>query len=284
MDHRAHDLIRHCAERLKGHGIQDPEKESELIVTGCAGIDRLKLYRDDPPIEQEAVAEIDAMLERRLRREPLAYILGHADFYGLDIAVGPGVLVPRPETELIVTEVLRRVKRPGAGLKVLDLCTGSGCLALAIAKELPGASVLGADVSGEALAYAKQSSRANGIENATFIKGHLFEPVGGMSFDYIVSNPPYVKRGEIDGLMPEVRDWEPREALDGGDEGLDFYRAILREAPSYLRPGGLILLELGMGQATDVARVARASGLETVGTVKDYCDIERVMVLKAAVD
>jgi release factor glutamine methyltransferase len=276
-------LLKSASETLARCGIENPEKEAEIIVTHAAGIDTVTLYRDDPAPGGEAEAKVRAMLDRRCRREPLQYILGSVEFRGLKIHVGPGVLIPRPETELIIEELLKFLPPPGRGLRVLDLCTGSGCLALAAAQALPGSHVAGTDISGEALAYARKNAVENGIENAVFLRGHLFEPVGGETFDAIVSNPPYVASGDMETLQPEIRDWEPGEALDGGEDGLDFYRAILAEAPRRLHEGGPVLLELGWGEAEGVAELARKSGFHVAEVVRDLCGIERVMVLRGQV-
>jgi release factor glutamine methyltransferase len=273
--------MRLCALELKNHGIEDAEKEAELIVTTLAGLERAKLYRDDPALDRGAVNKIQEALRRRCRREPMAYILGSVDFHGLRIITGPGVLVPRPETELIVEEVLRILKPPGRELRILDLMTGSGCLALAIARSRPGSEATGTDVSEEALRYARQSALLNEIANVTFLNGPMFEPIRDMRFDLIVSNPPYIRSADIENLQPEIRDWEPRAALDGGQDGLDFLREILRLAPHHLASDGHVVLELGAGQATVAISVARGSGLEPTSLVKDYSGIERVMVARA---
>jgi release factor glutamine methyltransferase len=220
------------------------------------------------------------MLMRRTGREPLQYIIGHVDFYGLRIEVGPGVLIPRPESELVVQEALRRLAQ-NPSPRVLDLCTGSGCLALSIARNLAGARLYGTDLSEEALRYAEKNARLNGIANVTFLKGPLFEPVRGMRFDAVVSNPPYVKSADMESLEPEIRLWEPLNALDGGQDGLNFFREILPASPRYLEPGGLVILEMGEGQARDVEGIARASGLDPVSVIKDLAGVERVMVLQA---
>lgn len=273
-------LLKSASDVLAGCGIENPEKEAEIIVTHVAGIDTVTLYRDDPAPGGEAKAKVRAMLNRRCRREPLQYVLGSVEFCGLKIHVGTGVLIPRPETELIVEELLKLLPPPGRGLRVLDLCTGSGCLALAAARALPGSHVVGTDISGEALAYARKNAVEHGVGNAVFFRGHLFEPVGGETFNAILSNPPYVTSGDMETLQPEIREWEPREALYGGDDGLDFYRAILAEAPRRLQGGGLVLLELGWEQAESVAELARKAGFYVTEVVKDLCGIERVMVLK----
>lgn len=277
---KALDALRRIARCLRQSGIPEAEKESELMLTEGAGVDRVSLYRDNPALSEAQREKLGQMLMRRTGREPLQYIIGHVDFYGIRISVGPGVLIPRPESELVVEEALKALAgKPAA--RVLDLCTGSGCLALAIARNIPGATVCGTDLSREALRYAEGNARLNRIENARFLQGHLFEPVRDMRFDAVVSNPPYVRSSDIEGLEPEIRHWEPRAALDGGEDGLDLFKKILPASPRHLEPGGSLILEMGEGQARAIAAIAGRSGLEPVSVIKDLAGIERVMVLKA---
>ncbi len=273
------ELHREISASLKSAGIPDAEKEAELLIIHFAGIDRVALWRDLPPIPDEALRDIQNAMERREQGEPLHYILGEVEFWGLQIAVGPGVLIPRPETELIVEEVIG-LAGMNRELRILDLCTGSGCLALALAKELPGSRVTGSDISETAVNYAARNAITNGIANARFLHGHLFETVPDERFDIIVSNPPYIVSSEIDTLQIEIREHEPREALDGGAEGLDFYRDIITEALGHLVPGGHIILELGMGQAGQVTAIARNAGFEVLKVKKDLAGIGRVLIAR----
>jgi release factor glutamine methyltransferase len=275
----ARGLLRYAAARLKGAGVVEPEKEAELLITATAGVDRVSLFRDDPALAPHLAERIRSLVERRLTHEPLQYLLGQVDFLGLRIRVGPGVLIPRPETELLIEELVRHADKEQA-CRIVDMCTGSGCLALAAARALPEATVTGTDVSDEALAYARDNATRNDIRNVRFLKGHLYEPVKGERFHIILSNPPYVKTGDMEALQPEIRDWEPGEALDGGADGLDFYRRILSLAPAHLVKAGLVVLELGYDQAEEVSALAGASGFETLDVRKDFCGIERVMVLR----
>jgi release factor glutamine methyltransferase len=291
---RAGEGMREASTILEGYGIEDSGKEAEIIFTQCLGFERVALYRDNPllsPLQLEALKKI---LERRRRREPVQYIIGHTDFYGLTIKVGPGVLIPRPETEIVVEEVIETVKGRQSkvfrqslrdqgqstterGLKILDLCTGSGCLALALAKEFPKANVIGTDISEAALGYARQNSQINGIKNVTFLKGSLFEPLEGMQFDIVVSNPPYIRRNELEGLQREISEWEPMEALDGGEDGLRFYREVLLGSRGYMKEDGFIVMEMGDGESGDVAAMARNLGFRNISVCKDYSAMERVL-------
>lgn len=286
--------MREASTILEGYGIEDSRKEAEIILTQCLGLERVALYRDNPVLSLPQVETLRKVLERRRRREPVQYIIGHVDFYGLAIKVGSGVLIPRPETELVVEEVIRTVKNRQSevinrglknsgqstterGLNILDLCTGSGCVGLALAKEFPGASVVGTDISETALEYARQNAQINDIRNVTFLKGSLFEPLEGMRFDIVVSNPPYIRRTEIESLQREISEWEPMEALDGGEDGLRFYREILFRSREYLEKDAFMVVEVGDGESGDVATMARTLGFKNVSVRKDYSATERVL-------
>jgi release factor glutamine methyltransferase len=278
--------MRDLAAVLRDCGIEDAPKESELILTGCLGLDRVGLYRDIPVLSEEQQGMLKEIVGRRCRREPLHYIIGHVDFCGMNINVGPGVLIPRPETELLVEEVIKTVgtkqsalSTQHSALKILDLCTGSGCIALSLAKHLPGSSVIGTDISQKALAYARENARRSGIRNVAFLEGDLFEPVKDEKFDIIVSNPPYIRTSEIRDLQPEIREWEPAEALDGGEDGLAFYRRILAHSGAHLNAGGSLLMELGAEELKEVRVAAESLGFACRAVTKDYAGIERILHL-----
>jgi release factor glutamine methyltransferase len=277
---------------LEDNGIEDAAAEAELLLAEALHISKARLYTDNQEIPEAVAAQIDACVARRTQGEPLQYIIGYIEFYGLKINVGRGVLIPRPETELLVEKAIKRIKeetekrRIGEAeksgvtdsLRFLDLCTGSGCIALALAKHFSDADVYGIDQSEAALVYATQNALDNGIRNIHFKLGDLFEPVRPLHFDCIISNPPYIKRDEIMTLQREVKDYEPLEALDGGPDGLDFYRNILRQAPTYLKENGIILLEMGFDQARDIGAIAVKAGLRDIEVIKDYAGIERIFV------
>jgi release factor glutamine methyltransferase len=294
---KALESLRDVSASLENYGIKDPEREAEAIITRLLGLNRTSLYRDDPMLTSDQKEGIRKVIERRQRREPLQYITGFSDFCGLKIKVGPGVLIPRPETELIVDEVMKEISGPesrvsgkeledcrqrpaDAGVKILDLCTGSGCLALTLATKVRNSCVFGTDISQEAINYAVINAEINGITNVTFLKGDLYEPVDGLRFDLIVSNPPYIKSGEICGLDPEIRRWEPIGALDGGEDGLCFYRAILARLHDHLVKGGSLILELGFGEADEVISIVEEAGLMTVSLLRDYAGIQRILHVK----
>jgi release factor glutamine methyltransferase len=288
------DIIKSSADLLEESGVLDALADAELLVLHAAGIERLQAYIDNPATDRNLRSKISRLVKRRAAGEPLQYIIGHVDFLGLEIRVGKGVLIPRPETELLVGEAIDTVRRRKAGggssrkdqspspgpqsLDFLDLCTGSGCIALALAKEFPAAQVYATDVSAKALAYARQNAKANMVENVAFLKGSLLAPLKKkMTFDLITANPPYIRTADIAGLQREVSEWEPLSALDGGEDGLAFYRIILATASGYLKENGCILFELGFGQAEAAADIAKKAGFEHVSVTKDFAGINRVL-------
>ena len=288
------DIIKSSADQLGEAGVPDALADAQLLVLHATGIERLHAYIDNPETERSLRSKINRLVKRRAAGEPLQYIIGHVDFLGLEIRVGKGVLIPRPETELLVEEAIKTVKRNElrvmgkekhssrithyASRSFLDLCTGSGCIALALAKEFPSAGIYATDISAKALAYAKQNAEHNHIENVAFLKGSLFAPLKKkMTFDLITANPPYIMTSDIAGLQREVRDWEPVRALSGGEDGLDFYRKILSKASGYLKEDGCIIFELGFGQAEAVADIAKRSGFKQISVTKDFAEIDRVL-------
>ena len=275
------DALKSSTEYLEEAGIEDASADAEILTFHAAGADRLDAYMENPEITKELLSKIRRLIRRRAKGEPLQYIVGHVDFLGLTVRVGKGVLIPRPETELLAEEAIRTISRGGVpppAPRVLDLCTGSGCIALAVAKALPDADVYGTDVSMAALRFAKKNAEVNEIENVTFLQGSLFAPIQGDAlFDLIVSNPPYIISADIPGLQREIKDWEPLEALDGGTDGLHFYRKIFADAAGHLRPGGRILCELGFGQSAAVKEIAQKSGFGDISVNKDYAGIDRIL-------
>ena len=275
---RALEKVREAAVLLKEAHMEYADKEAEQIVTDCLKTDTVMLYRDNPRVPDEILSLIDGMLKRRIRREPLQYILGFVDFYGLKIHVGRGVLIPRPETELLIDEAIHILNGIYCNLpiRILDLCTGSGCIALVLAHVFLDAHVYAIDNSEVAIQYGRRNALCNDIKNVTFLSGSLYDPVKNMTFDMIVSNPPYIKSDEIADLEPEIKDWEPIEALEGGRDGLDYYRRILNESRIFLNKNGCIILEIGAGQAASVKEIADESGLASMHLKKDFSGIERI--------
>jgi len=262
-------------EFLVSRGIENARLEAEWLLCAATGLDRVGLYLNfEKPLSDNELALYRAMVARRGRREPLQHILGTQEFCGLEFEVTPDVLIPRHDTETLVNEALVRI--PDAQ-SVLDIGTGSGCIAVALACRLPGASVTAVEISEAALVVARRNAEKNAVV-IEFLQGSLLEPVAGRCFDLIVSNPPYIPSSVIKSLEPEVRDFDPHDALDGGADGLDVYRAMVPGAAAHLNPGGWLLLEVGVGQAGDVAEIFRTAG--TFGEPIISCDgggIERVV-------
>jgi release factor glutamine methyltransferase len=275
-------LISWAADYLGKRSVSAPRLCGELLLAKVLGCTRLELYlRFDQPLTPEELAAFKQLILRRREHEPVAYILGEREFWGLDIACGPGALVPRPESEHLVEEALARLAEVEAP-RILDLCTGSGAVALALASELPQAEVVACDISDEALTWARTNAQNLGLEErVSFKQGDLWEPVAaaGGFFDLITANPPYVAEHEWDDLPAEVRNYEPRQALHGGQDGLEVTKAIIAGAGAHLRPLGWLLVELGAGQAPAASRLAQAAGaFAEITLVKDLAGIERVSV------
>jgi len=245
------------------------------MLCAATGLDRVGLYLNfEKPLNQSELAAYRSMVARRAGREPLQHILGTQDFHGLEFQVSPDVLIPRHDTETLVECALARMP---TARSVLDIGTGSGCIAVVLAGLLPDARVTASDISAAALEIARRNASRNRV-NIEFLQGSLLEPVAGRCFDLIVSNPPYIPTTDIAGLEPEVRDGDPRGALDGGPDGLDFYRALIPPAAFHLNPFGWLLLEIGIGQAREVAELFReAAGFEDICITPDPGGIERVV-------
>jgi release factor glutamine methyltransferase len=278
------DKLKEAKEFLENFGIDNAWREAELIISHCTGKDRIILYRDNPEITEDIISKIDECLKRRSKREPLQYILGYTEFRGLMIKVGRGVLIPRPETELLLEEAVKIISNFEfriSNFKILDLCTGSGCVALSIAREFPDAQIYGTDTSEIAIGYARQNSELNRINNVIFMKGSLFEPIkDNPEFNLIVSNPPYIRRNDIKNLQPEIKNWEPLKAIDGGEDGLDYYREIISESKGFLKKGGSLILELGIDQSEAVKKMALDAGFIEITLIKDFNEIERILVAR----
>lgn len=260
---------------LAEKGVENSRLEAEWLLCAATGLDRVGLYLNfDRPLTRDELTSYRAMVARRAKREPLQYILGSQEFMGIEFEVSPAVLIPRHDTEVLVEEAARRCR---ACLKLLDIGVGSGCIAAALAKALPDAEVTGVERSPEALELAKRNAAKNGV-TVSLVEGSLFEPFAGERFDLIVSNPPYIPTADLALLEPEVRDYEPRAALDGGADGLDYYRVIIPAAPEYLNPGGRLMFEVGIGQAEAVLGLFEKTGRFTeLFTAKDQAGIDRVV-------
>jgi release factor glutamine methyltransferase len=282
--------LRQAADYLVGCGISSARLDAEVLLTETLQTDRAGLYlRHFSPLAQEAIDKFWRLVGRRGKREPLPYITGKQEFWSLEFLVDPRVLIPRPETEGLVETGLRILQEEGSQqipgkVKLLDIGTGSGCLAIALAQELPGAKIWAVDISAAALRVAKaNTTRHKATKQITLLQGDLFAPVADQEglFDLIVSNPPYVAEEEFSTLQEEVRKWEPRLALNGGKAGIDFHQRLIAESPRYLRQGGWLVMEIGQGQERAIARLAAERGVFTrVHFVKDYAGIDRVAAIQ----
>jgi release factor glutamine methyltransferase len=267
--------LRHGAEQLAGVA-DNPRREARLLLAHANGLTRNDLNRDPTlPIDTSAY---ENHLARRITREPLALIIGRREFWSLEFQVSAATLIPRPDSETLVEAALAAFVGRSPPRRILDLGTGTGCLLLALLTEFPSAFGIGLDRAQDAAALAKANAVQLGLaDRSAFAVGDWTNPIG-TSFDLIVSNPPYIKRSDIDSLMPEVANYEPRTALDGGPDGYDAYRAIVPHLRQHLEQNGAAVLELGEGQATYVAERAREAGLRTTLRL-DLAAVPRAIVL-----
>lgn len=266
---------------LKRAGVEAYSLEARLLVSHAVGKTKEAFLRDlllYTSTENEQ--KINALLQRRLNGEPLAYLTGEWEFYGLPIKVTPDVLIPRMDTEVLVETAVNSLVGRKMDARILDLCSGSGCIGCAISHELPAARLVMVDISDRALEISKQNLRLNRQNRTICLKADALDkpPMSIGTFDLIVSNPPYVPSFEILTLDSSVRDFEPLGALDGGEDGLMFYRAIVRNWKTVLRPNGQLMFEIGENQADAVSDLMRTAGFRDIATVQDTAGIRRVVV------
>lgn len=274
------EVYKQTKEQLCSAGVPEAEENARLLLEAYYGIKRIDILADpDRTIEDTNNEDFRNALERRKNREPVQYILGKTAFMGLEFTITPDVLIPRPDTEILVEEVLKNLND---GNRILDLCTGSGCILISLLKYSNGCEGVGVDISSAAVSLAEKNAGDILDGRAGFLCGDLFEPIEKMDpeeakFDIIVSNPPYIKTDVIKTLEPEVRDHEPMLALDGLNNGLYFYETIIPEAPKYLAPGGMLFFEIGYDQGEEVAGLMKEKGYVDVNIVKDYAGLDRVV-------
>ncbi len=260
------EAINNAATLLSTAGITNARLDAEVLLSHIIMKDRVWLitHRDDV-LDDNHQREFADVIQRRTRREPLQHIIGNQEFWGLEFIVSPDVLIPRPETEFIIEAALAIVQDRNTPVRIIDLCTGSGCIAVSLAKELTAARVIATDASEKALAVARENTRRHGVsEHIRFLLGDLFEPLEELDIrgqiDIIVSNPPYVQAGDLSTLQPEVRDYEPEMALIAGPEGTEMAKRIIQHAPEYLKKNGALIMEMGLGQAEALTRMVEATG------------------------
>jgi release factor glutamine methyltransferase len=267
-----------AAARLRDAGIESPALEAQLLVGIALGLSRTQvLLGTEVSPSSNQVCELERLVEARENRVPLAYLRGTQEFYGLTFEVTPAVLIPRPETELLVDIAVERLAGIEGGT-LLDVGTGSGCIAITVARSLPRVRCVGVDVSDAALEVARANAERLGVGGrAAFLRGDMLDSVGSRSAEGIVSNPPYIRSEEIPALQAEVRDHEPDVALDGGADGLRFHRRLAAGATRVLKRGGFLAVEVAMGQAAEVAELMGAAGFVRVQSHRDLASIERVV-------
>ena len=272
-------MLKWAIDDFRARGIETPRLDAELLLSKALGATRIQLIVDAKrPLAADELARMRDFVKRRRTREPVAYILGEREFYGRAFRVDARVLVPRPDTETLVDVALERSRAVSLSMRALDLCTGSGCVAITLGRERPTASVLATDVSPGALAVARDNALRLGAYNVAFREGDLYAAVdAGRRFDVVTANPPYIALGEIPSLAPEIREHEPRLALEAGDDGLALLRRVVEGGPSHLVPGGVLAVEVGAGEAEDVAKLFEPAGFVAVEVRRDHGRIERVV-------
>jgi len=279
-------LVRDIRARLAAAGIESGQQEAVWLiefVLGCSGV--AQVIDRDRPLSRSEVARVQTLVARRAAREPLQYILGTQEFCGIEVAVTPAVLIPRPETELLVEEVLRRIS-PAQQATLVDVCTGSGCIAVAVARLRFRTRVIAIDISHASLEVARQNALRHAVDDrTTWLEGDMLLPLEEMKLDgcidVMVANPPYIAEADWIDLQPEVRDFEPRHALVAGSRGTECHERILQEARRYLSPGGALIVEIGAGQGEAVCQLVETiGGYGPVRLLRDAADIERVLIVE----
>lgn len=280
------EALSKAAERLTARKVPDARLDAEMLLCMVLSRDRAWLLAHYPDaLDAAASRSYELLLDRRAVREPIQYITGRQEFWGLDFIVTPDVLIPRPETELVVESAIAAAASETTPL-IVDLCTGSGCIAVSLARALPGAKIVALDRSPEALTVARANSRKNLVaERILFREGDLLGPLAWLSMrgsvDIITANPPYVRTGELAVLQPEVRGFEPEMALVAGPAGTEIAERIIRDAPEYLHAGGRLIMEMGIGQAAALREVAERTGAYAPAEVlRDLAGIERVIIAR----
>ena len=275
------NLYLDARKRLKAAGVEAAQLEARELVCFAAGKNREQFLRDMSLYASDEVeAKVAELMNRRLEGEPVAYLIGEWEFYGLPLDISRDVLIPRADTEVLAEQAILAARAAGEGARVLDLCAGSGCVGLAVAANAPQCRTVLADVSEEALKICRQNIRRNDLNaRVTCVQADARQAPSSVlwDFDVIASNPPYIPTRDIDGLDSSVRDYEPHLALDGVDDGLDYYRDIAEKWRTALRLGGVLLFEVGIGQAADVEQILARCGYEDIETFQDTGGIWRVV-------
>jgi len=281
-------LMAHVRRRLDAAGVESADREARWLIEHALGLTSSSQLVDRArPVNPREMARVDEYVNRRAAREPLQYILGTQEFCGLEFEVNPAVLIPRPETELLVQEVMRRLPQ-GVRPTVVEVGTGSGCVAVTLARAVPDARIVATDLSSQALDTAKRNARRHGVETTiSWLEGDLLAPLAGAICEgtvaAIMANPPYIRESEWSGLQPEVSRFEPRMALVAGKRGTEFHERLLDEAVSYLAPGGLLAVEVGQGQSVHVcAKIETMPAYQRAEIVPDEAGIDRIVLVERA--
>jgi release factor glutamine methyltransferase len=279
-------LLDEARERLLAAGIESADREARWLIQHALGLpDSSRLVDRARPLDDQQISKVNAAVSRRAGREPLQYILGTQEFCGLDFDVNPAVLIPRPETELLVHQVIRRLPK-GIGATVVDVGTGSGCLAVTLARAVPSARIVATDVSAQALEIAKANARRHGVDaGISWVEGDLLAPLAAVcrkgAVTAIVANPPYISESEWSGLQPEIARYEPRVALLAGARGIEIHERLLEEAIPYLSHGGFLSMEIGQGHSIEILKkIERMPEYEHVEVMPDDAGIDRIVIVE----
>jgi release factor glutamine methyltransferase len=269
-------VLKWATDDFRTRGIESPRLDADVLLAHAIGTTRTQLVIDmQKPLTPGELARFRDLVKRRRLREPVAYLVGQREFYGRTFRVDARVLVPRPDTETLVEVALARTRAASMSARALDLCTGSGCVAITLARERPTIQVTGADISPGAIAVAEENALRLGAYNATFVTCDLDGDLG--AFDWITANPPYIATSEVSGLAPDIARFEPRLALDGGPDGLEVVRRIALSARAHLRARAVLAIEVGHGQADRAAALLYDTGFREIERARDYARIERVV-------
>lgn len=281
------EAIYKAAQKFSEHGISNPRLDAEVLLSHVLKKDRAWLITHiSDPLDNGTVKLFESVIARRTRREPLQYITGIQEFWGLEFIVTSDVLIPRPETELLVETALKIMQSTSRQATIIDLCTGSGCVAVSMAKEIGDARIFATDKSDRALAVARENARRHDVsDRIRFLEGDLYGPLEELDLrdqvDIITANPPYIQSGDLPMLQPEVRDYEPKIALIAGPEGVEIQQRIIETAPEFLKKDGALIMEMGMGQAEELKRrVAETGAYSTQEILKDLAGIDRVIAAR----
>lgn len=271
------ELYYHGKELMKQSGIENPELEASVLLAKALSIKANDIYvRPEKEVKPEELEDFRQLLERRIRREPIAYIVGEKEFYSRSFVVTPDVLIPRPETEILVEEALK-ILDDLVSPSIIDIGTGSGCIAVTIGCECQNASIFASDISPEAILIARKNAQGHGVSRrVSFVCSDLLDCFKDRSFELAISNPPYVEKSDYVSLDPDVRDYEPKLSLVGGEDGLDYIRRIVSESRRILKKGGWCIIEIGAGQSDRVTEMLEEAGFKDISLSKDLSGIERV--------